>query len=372
MAVGEHRTTKLIINLAALQHNIKNEKKLLSPATKLFAVVKANAYGHGLVQVARAAVAGGADGLCVAILDEALELRHAGIVAPILVLGITEPENADVAQHDNIALTVGSVEWLQQYQQLIAGKSLVGQLQLHLALDTGMGRIGFRTVAELDQALQLMKQLPVNLAGIFTHFATADEVSSDYFNQQIANWHRLTDNLTVLPKLVHVSNSATSLWHLPVTGNMIRFGMAMYGLNPSGKAIEPPFELQPVLSLVSKIDFVKQIKKGDFVSYGATYQAKNDEWIGTIPLGYADGYPRRMQGFHVLIAGQFCEIVGRVCMDQMMIRLPRKMAVGTDVTLIGQQLGQQISCEAVAEYAHTINYEIMTSMAVRLKREYIK
>lgn len=370
MVVGEHRTTKLIIDLAALQYNIKNEKKLLPPATKLFAVVKANAYGHGLIETARAAVDSGANGLCVAILDEALELRRAGIMVPVLVLGITEPENAAVACQNDISLTVGSLDWLQQYQQL-AQKQLESPLKIHLALDTGMGRIGFRTVDELDQALQLVERAPFNFEGMFTHFATADEVSWDYFTQQMDSWHRLTDHIASLPELIHVANSATSLWHLPVTGNMIRFGMAMYGLNPSGKTIEPPFDLQPVLSLVTKIDFVKQIKKGASVSYGATYQAKTDEWIGTLPLGYADGYPRRMQGFHVLVDGQFCEIVGRVCMDQMMIRLPYQMEVGTDVTLIGQQLDQQISCEDVAEYAGTINYEIMTGLAVRLKREYV-
>ncbi|WP_137597974.1 alanine racemase [Paucilactobacillus kaifaensis] len=371
MVVGEHRATKLVINLAALQSNIKNEKKLLPASTRLFAVVKANAYGHGLVQVANAAVAGGADGLCVAILDEALELRHAGIKVPVLVLGITEPENAMLAQKDDISLTVGSTEWLLQYCQLLQNQLVTGKLKVHLALDTGMGRIGFRVRDEFDHALRLVQKRPFSFEGIFTHFATADEVSFDYFTQQMDTWHQLTDHMESLPEFIHVSNSATSLWHLPVTGNMIRFGIAMYGLNPSGRIIDPPFELQPVLSLVTKIDFVKQVQKGSSISYGATYQAKDDEWIGTIPLGYADGYPRRMQGFHVLVDGEFCEIVGRVCMDQMMIKLPHKMAAGTEVTLIGQQKGQQISCEDVAEYAHTINYEIMTSLATRLKREYV-
>lgn len=371
MIVGKNRATKLVVDLHALQQNIKNEKKLLQSQTEIFAVVKANGYGHGLIEVAKAAVGAGATGLCVAILDEALALREAAIIVPILVLGITETANAKLAQENNISLTVGSLEWLHQYQQINGDATAQENLKVHLVVDTGMGRIGFRDVDQLAQAVLLVRNAPFEFEGIFTHFATADETDDSYFKQQLNTWHLLTDQIDKMPRYVHVANSATSLWHLPVTGNMIRLGITMYGLNPAGTAIAAPFALQPVLRLESHLNFVKQIKAGSFVSYGATYQASSDEWIGTIPIGYADGYPRRMQGFHVLINGQFCEIVGRVCMDQMMIKLPAKLSVGTRVTLIGQQNGQQISCDDVAQYAETINYEILTSMAPRLQREYL-
>ncbi len=252
MVVGEHRTTKLVIDRDALRQNIKNEKSLLASDTNLFAVVKANAYGHGLVQIAQEAIAAGADGLCVAILDEALELRNAAIDVPILVLGITEVDNAAIAQQYNISLTVGSVEWLQDFQRMAFKHASSNKLNVHLAVDTGMGRIGFREIGEFKQALQLVNQAPFNFEGLFTHFATADETNQDYFNHQMTIWHQLTDDMDTMPPIVHVANSATSLWHLPVTGNMIRFGMAMYGLNPSGYEIETPFKLKPVLSLVTK------------------------------------------------------------------------------------------------------------------------
>lgn len=368
MVIGKNRETKLIVDLAAITHNIQHERQILAESAEMFAVVKANGYGHGILTVAKTALNAGATGLCVAILDEALALREAGITVPILVLGITSPAVAEIAAKAKISLTVGSVEWLREYEHQ---SNATEPLNVHLGMDTGMGRIGFRDVEEVKTAEQILKSDIFNFEGVFTHFATADQNDAQYFDHQFEVWHQLTDALTELPKYVHVANSATSLWHLPVTGNMIRLGIAMYGLNPSGLAIKDlPYELEPAAELVTKLDFVKQIKAGNSVSYGATYTAKNEEWIGTVPVGYADGYPRCMTGFYVLIDGQRCEIIGRICMDQMMIRLPKQYSIGSKVTLIGLQGDQQIGATEIAEYAGTINYEIMTSIAERVERIY--
>lgn len=368
MVIGKNRETKLVVNLQAITDNIQHERAILADDVEMFAVVKANGYGHGILEIAQTALAVGATGLCVAILDEALSLRKAGITAPILVLGITSPAFATLAADAGISLTVGSVDWLQDYANQTTAKQ---PLSVHLAIDTGMGRIGFRHSEDVKQAETLLASALFSFDGLFTHFATADQTDTKYFEQQFKTWQQLTGALVQLPKYVHISNSATSLWHLPVTGNMIRFGVTMYGLNPSGVAIEElPYQLEPAAELETQLVFVKQIPAGASVSYGATYTAKTDEWIGTVPIGYADGYPRCMQGFHVLIDGQQCEIVGRICMDQMMIRLPKQYQTGTKVTLIGHQGNQTIGATDIAEYAGTINYEIMTSVAERVQRVY--
>lgn len=368
MVVGTHRATKLLIDRQAIRHNIKQQQKKLTPDTALFAVVKANAYGHGLVAVAQTALEAGAKGFCVAILDEGLALRQAGLTQPILVLGITDPEQAHVAAENDISLTVGSLEWFTAYQKLPQSKQ---PLKIHLALDTGMGRIGFRETPELKQALAVVRTAAFDFEGVFTHFATADEQDDHYFMQQFHKWEMLTKIIDPLPRYVHISNSATGMWHTNIAGNMVRMGISLYGQNPSGDVLQPSLALQPAISLVSKIDFVKPLHAGECVSYGATYRAEQDEWIGTIPLGYADGYPRAMQGFHVLVNGHFCEVVGRVCMDQMMIRLPHELPIGTDVTIFGRQGDQQITVTQIADYVGTINYEILTGLAPRLDRQYL-
>lgn len=365
--IGQHRPTIAHINLAAIKHNIQAELRRTKPGTEMFAVIKANGYGHGLVEMARTTLAAGATGLCVAILDEALALREAGITAPILVLGITPVSWAQLACKQDIALTVGDQQWLTD-----AAPMLNGQLRVHLALDTGMGRIGFQKPTELADGLTVLTQYSnkFNFEGVFTHFATADEADHRYFDHQVQRWQAMMAVLPQRPRYVHVSNTATSLWHEACNGNMIRFGVGIYGLNPSGGSLTSPYPLEPALRLTTRLAFVKRLAAGDSVSYGATYTAKQDEWIGTLPIGYADGYPRRMQGFYVLVDGQRCEIVGRVCMDQLMVRLPHEYPVETLVTLIGQDGAETITMQDIASYAGTIHYEIATNLNMRIQRVY--
>ena len=374
MTIGNFRPATVLIDETAILHNVQHEVARLKKKTQLFAVVKADAYGHGMLRVARVAKAAGASGFCVALLDEALDLRDANFVEPILVLGIVPSQYAAMAAAQTISLPISSVEWLEQALPVLEAQPELPPLRIHLALDTGMGRIGFTEDQALLDALKFIQEHPkqFTVEGIFTHFATADDPDDAYFKQQVAKFNHMVDLLPTRPRYVHVSNSATSLWHAACNGNMIRYGVAIYGLNPSGDAIPTtPFPLEPALSLESELTYCKQVHAGDGISYGVTYRAKGDEFIGTVPIGYADGWLRRLQGFHVLVDGHACEIVGRICMDQFMIRLPKAYPAGTKVVLIGQSGEQEITLLDVAKYSDTIHYEIACNLTPRLKRQSI-
>ncbi|MFV0557377.1 MAG: alanine racemase [Enterococcus sp.] len=370
MSVSNYRPSQIIVHRKAIEKNVATECAQLAPEQELFAVVKANGYGHGAVETAKAAKQGGATGFCVATIDEGLELRAAGLTEPILVLGIVDVAYLEVLSQADLAFPIASLEWLQQAQQKLAQLNLVNPLKVHLKIDTGMGRIGFLEASEVLQAIEILDgSKTFRWEGIFTHFATADQGQTDYFEQQVARFKKVLAVLPYHPRYVHVSNSATALWHPLTFGNMIRYGVAMYGLNPSGRELVAT-SLEPALELQSELVFVKKLTSGEGVGYGKTYTTANEEWIGTVPLGYADGWLRKMQGFQVLVAGKRCEIVGRVCMDQFMIRLPEKVAVGTKVTLIGENAGAKITMQEVAEYLGTINYEVACTFSERLPRKY--
>lgn len=362
-----HRSTQIIVDRQALRNNFQQERQLLSPQTNIFAVVKADAYGHGAVEVAKTLSQVGADGFCVATLDEALELRESGLQEPILVLGVTPVKQAVTAAQANISLTVATLKWLEDAVMLLSKP-----LKVHLALDTGMGRIGLTNRSELLQACVFIQQhSKLFPEGIFTHFATADEVDTQYFSYQAQRFQHLITNLPVKFKYVHCANSATSLWHLNCQFNMIRLGIALYGINPSGTVIDSPYKLQPALSLQTEIVHIKRVAAGQKISYGATYTAAQPEIIATLPLGYADGWLRRMGGSYVSVAGKLCPIVGRICMDQMMIKVSKFYPLGTKVILIGSDQTVNLSVETAAEYANTINYEILCNLSDRIPRKYV-
>ncbi|MFD1123802.1 alanine racemase [Lentilactobacillus raoultii] len=374
MTVGTLRNAKLIIDQKAIFNNVRNAVQNTDSGTDLFVVVKANGYGHGAIQVAKAAEKAGAKGFCVALLEEALELRQAGFTEPILVLGITEPTFAPSACEHQISLTVSSTEWLTTAASILATQSLKTKLHIHLAMDTGMGRIGFQTPAELQQAIAILNQHAtlLDLEGLFTHFATADSQNDSYFNYQYENYQKMMAVVDQRPKYVHVANTATSLWHRVCGANMIRYGIATYGLNPSGRTItKTPYPLHPAMRFEAGLTYVKRVAKGRSIGYGATYQASEDEWIGTVPIGYADGFPRKMQGFSVLVDGQYCPVVGRVCMDQFMIKLPKAYPIDTTVTIIGKSGNREITVDDLAEQLGTINYEVVCGFSERLQRKYV-
>ncbi|MEH7418087.1 alanine racemase [Neobacillus drentensis] len=369
--VNFYRDTWAEVDLDCITENVSSVKKHLPDQVEIIAVVKANAYGHGDVQVAKAALLAGASFLAVAFMDEAVAIRHKGIKVPILVLGATRPEDVQVAAKYDISLTVFQKEWLQEAQKHL---SVGERVSLHIKVDTGMGRIGVRSRDELSSLEQLiLANEQFHFEGIFTHFATADELDNSYFQKQLARFEDLLKVLTKRPKYIHSSNSAAAIRFPNAYFNAVRLGIAMYGLTPSLQMEqEIPFPLKEAFSLKTRLVHVKQVQKGDKVSYGATYESKEDEWIGTIPIGYADGWIRRLQGQEVLVDGKRSPIVGRICMDQCMIRLPGKLPVGTTVTLIGRQGGQFISVNEIAAKLETINYEVPCIITNRVPRLYKK
>lgn len=366
------RNTNVVVDLGALRHNVRAQKAALSENGHIFGVIKANAYGNGMLPVARVLSEEGVTGFCVALLDEALTLRNAGFQETILVLGITPVQYAQLAAENGISLTVGSVQWLKDYQKIAQTNHIGKPLKVHLGLDTGMGRIGFDDISQFQDALKLVRAPEFDFEGIFTHFATADSKDEHYFDKQLARWRQFLSVVKQRPRYVHMANSATGLWHRKeIQTNTVRMGISMYGCNPSGRAIKPTFELRPVTSLITHATFVKKLGKGESVSYGATYTAQKDEWVATLPVGYADGYRRGLTGYHVLIDGQKCDILGRICMDQMMVRLPHQMPVGTKAVLLGRSGDQEITADDLADQLNTINYEILTGFGERLARYYI-
>lgn len=371
MVVGWHRPTRLHIDTQAITKNVQLERNRMPKDSELFAVVKANGYGHGAVETAKAAKLGGATGFCVALLDEAIELREAGFTDPILILSVVDLTYIPLLIDYDVSVTVASAEWLEQASKVLSSETFKSPLKVHLKVDTGMGRIGFRSPEATKAAVEFVCSSDLFVwEGLFTHFSTADEADTSYFEKQHQRFQAVLAVLEERPRFVHVSNSATALWHPGIEGNMIRFGIAMYGLNPSGNTLKSSYELSPALSLTSQLIQVKKLPAGEGIGYGETYVTQTDEWIGTIPIGYADGWLRHMQGFSVLVNGQKCEIVGRVCMDQCMIRLAEEVAVGTVVTLIGKDGEEEITMQMVADKMETIHYEVACTFSQRIPREY--
>ena len=373
MVPGIHRPAAVYVDLAAIRQNIKEEIKHLRPEQKLFAVVKANAYGHGAVRIAREAVKVGASGFCVAILDEAIELRQAGIVQPILVLGVTPEKYASLAAANGISLAVPDLKWLQEAESELSQNHL--QLKIHLAVDSGMGRIGFSEDEEFIAANDFLLNNPnFNVEGMFTHFASADSSDDSYFQSQVDRFDHFKSLLKLKPRWIHADNTAASVFDKKVHSDLVRFGIGIYGLNPSSNPTSPDLDtvikLKPALSFVSELVQVHTIHKGQGVGYGSTYIADKDQIIGTVPVGYADGFIRKFQGFKIKVGSEYCPIVGRVCMDQLMVQLPYEMPVGTKVVLISNDPDAPNSIKKAADYVDSIHYEVACLLDDRLPRKY--
>lgn len=374
MDKGFYRDTWAEINLDAIEHNIKTIKKTLPARCQAVAVVKANGYGHGAIPVAKAALRAGASTLAVATFDEAIELREAKITAPIFVLGWVSPTYAPIAAQHNITLTCFQKDWIEA----VAGMPLEKPLNIQLKWDTGMGRIGLRTENELTDIVHALNQTSrIQLIGVFTHFATADEVDVQFYHKQRARFDQLITSFNAIwekePVSFHVSNSAATLRFPDETFDYARVGIATYGIYPS-QAVQDSVrtELQPAFSLHSRLIHVKQVEQGNFVGYGCSYEAEEACWIGTIPIGYGDGWARNLQGIDVLVDGKRMPIVGKISMDQTTIALDESYPIGTKVTLIGKQQDEQIEAKEIATYIDTIPYEVTCMLTQRVPRVYIQ
>lgn len=370
-----YRDTWAEIDLRAIDANVRAISQLYADKNvRVMAVVKANGYGHGAIEVARTALRAGATHLAVALLDEAIELRGAGIKAPLLVLGRIRPEDVAVAVEFDIMVTVFQFDWLVEAKKYLDESKIV---HVHVKLDTGMGRVGIRCKEEAEPLFQLIRDdESFALNGIYTHFATADEQDLSYFYKQhdhFVDMLRWLNEWGIAAPLIHSGNSAAGMRFPEKAFDLFRLGISMYGLTPSPDINkELPVSLKPAFSLKSRLVQVKEMPAGEAISYGATYRTSQREWIGTLPIGYADGWLRyhSTNGGDVLVNGQRMPFVGRVCMDQCMIRLPGPVDVGTVVTLIGADGDDEITMDEVAKRLATINYEIPCVISQRVPRVY--
>ena len=366
-----HRPSRIRIDLDALSHNLQAIRAQVG--VPVMGIVKANAYGHGLVQVARHLQAQGVDQLGVAFVEEGIALRKAGITAPILVLGgIFGPQVAQFIVHD-LEITVSSLDKLRQVEA--AAESLGRKAIIHLKIDTGMERVGVHSYScgPFIEAAAASKWCV--LKGIYSHLACADDPASPMTLQQLARFEDACAHFTRIGApmpLRHLANSGGVL-HFPQTWlDLVRPGIVLYGVLPD-PASQPTIDLKPALSLLSQVVYFKVVRAGNTVSYGATWTAPQDTRVVTIPIGYGDGFPRALSSRgQVLIRGRRQPIIGRMCMDQFMVDLgPQGTAYNEDeVVLIGGQGTEAIRTEDVAQLAGTIPYEILTGLNERIPREY--
>ncbi len=364
-------STWIEIDLGIIRQNIKLIQQLTGcPA---MVIVKGNAYGHGALPVARAAVEAGVTWCGVSRLEEALALRRGGLSCHLMVLGYTPPEEIPSAMAHQISLAVYDLILVKKY--LDYASTSPGQLKVHVKIETGMGRLGIPYQMGLEFTRFLADQPKLIVEGIFTHFARADEPTADTTRLQIERFETVLDELQsrgICPPLVHASNSAGAISFKKARYDLIRTGAAIYGLNPS-PAVPLPDGFEPALTWKARLISIKELAEGHGVSYGSRYITRRAERIGVIPVGYADGY-RRIDGQEVLINETRVRVVGSVCMDQCMVQLDDLPGAGLEdeVVLLGRQGRQLISAEELGKRWGTINYEVVCGLANRLPRIYPK
>ncbi len=372
-----YRETWAEVSLDAIAHNVKSIKAGLKPSCRFMAVVKADGYGHGAVQVAKAALEAGADWLGVALLDEALQLRAAGIDCPILVLGYMPPASVEAAVKHRIAVTVFSGEELEYVMDCAARRRQ--RAFVHLKVDTGMTRLG---VTDRETALDLARKAAsspwVRLEGIFTHFASADSPDETYTRKQFRTFLSYVEYLErhgVRVPIKHCCNSAATLRFPEMHLDMIRAGISLYGLPPFSDPVPGLPELLPAMHWKTRIAALKQVPAGQPIGYGCTYMTERPSWIATIPAGYADGLSRRLSNRgSVMVGGRKAPIVGRVCMDQTMLDVSAIPGVraGDEVLLFGCAEEGGLPVEEMASLLDTINYEIVCLVGKRVPRIYLR
>lgn len=356
------------INLEAIKHNIAEIKKILSSTTRFMAVVKANAYGHGAVAVSRAAAEAGVNYLAVANLSEALELRSAGTQLPILILTESPTSVVDEIIHYGLIQTVYSFSEAKALSDEACKRDK--QAFIHLKVDTGMGRVGV-SPSEIFALYNKIVSLPnLTIEGIFTHFAKAEDNSDSYTKEQFEKFQNIISRLNNI-KIKHAANSAGTLFHNETHLDMVRIGLMMYGLYPGG-GIHRLINLKPALSFKTRVVYVKRISSGLQLSYGGTHTTEKETTIVTLPVGYADGYSRRLSNkSKVLIRGKRFPIVGTVSMDMILVDVSDlKVEVGEEVVLIGSQGFETITADELAQLDGTISYEVVCGIGKRVPRIY--
>lgn len=376
---GKRRRAWADVDLDAIRHNTRVLTEVSAPA-RLCAVVKAGGYGHGAVEVARAALQGGASWLAVALVEEGLELRAAGIAAPVLLLSQPPPAAMGEVVSGGLTPTIYTPVGLDALSAAVRAGSPGRRFPVHVKVDTGMHRVG----ADVDQAIELARAVALDsqlaLEGFWTHLAVADDVDDEYTAGQVARYQAALDALAgagIRPSFRHAANSAGAMWHPASRYDLVRCGIALYGLAPDLTGIDrcPASSLRPALSLKARVSHVRTLGTGERLSYGLRYRLEQDSVIATVPIGYADGVTRALSavGGEVLIGGRRLPIAGTVTMDQLMVDCGPAAAVGVgdEVVLVGSQGSETITAWDWAVRTGTIAYEVVCGVSGRVPRVYV-
>ncbi|MBI4830344.1 MAG: alanine racemase [Candidatus Lindowbacteria bacterium] len=369
------RATRALIDLSAVEHNLAQIRALVGPRVEILAVVKADAYGHGAVEVARTCERAGAAMLGVALVEEGIELRRAGIRLPILVQTCIGASEIEAALRDDLTLTVISYEFAKRVSQSAVKAGITANV--HADIDTGMGRIGFSPAAAAEEIARVSQLPGIRLEGVYTHCAQSELEDDPFTLAQIGLFEKFVRDLTTLgvkPQRVHAANSGTVINYPRAHLTLVRPGLIIYGAYPHRK-LESKIVLKPALRFETAIVFLKDVPADASLSYGRTFIAPKPMRIATANVGYADGYPWRLSNkASVVIRGKRAPVVGRVTMDQVLIDVSSvpDAAAGDIVTLIGNDGSETIRAEDVAEWAGTISYEVLSGISKRVPREYKK
>ena len=366
------------INLDAAAENMRNIRAVTNPSAQIMAVVKADAYGHGFLEMSKVFLENGADRLAVATIDEAVQLRGEGINVPIMILGASENEDAANLVKYDIIPAVYDFEFAKVISDV--AKAVNKTAKIHIKLDTGMSRIGF-VASEgnekiVDEIIELSKLPNIEVEGIFSHFSTSDEKGHDYTNMQFNRFMQVVEQLEkkgLKIPIKHICNSAGIMMYPEMHLDMVRPGIILYGLYPSTEVDRTKLNLKKVMTLKARITMVKEVEPGRGVSYGKEYITEDNTKIATISIGYADGYIRKYanNGVVLLSDGTTAPIIGRICMDQCMINVTtvHNIYKGDEVILFGDST---VTADDIAKNLDTINYEVVCMVSKRIPRVYIK
>lgn len=365
------------VNLDHLVHNIKQIRNHVGNETKIAAVVKANGYGHGAVEIADTLLEHGVDMLAVSSINEAIEIRKQKPIAQTLVLGYTPTENIEEAIKYGVIQTIYSYQQALQYSE--TAQRIGMGMSIHLKIDTGMNRIGFQPNEEAIEEIKKIEKLPnLKINGIFTHLACADETDKTFSYEQYNKFMKFIETLethNIKIPIKHISNSAAIMDIPEMHMDMVRPGIILYGLYPSSQVKKDVLDLKPVMSFKTKISHVKTLTQEGGISYGLKYQGQKGQKIATIPVGYADGYTRLLSNKgYAIVQGKKVPVIGTICMDQCMLDVSEinDVKAGDEVLLFGGETPNSITTEEVAQCIGTINYETICMVGRRVPRVYIK
>jgi len=367
------------VDLKAIAHNIRELRRITNPKARFMAIVKANAYGHGIIEVARQSLENGAEALGVANIEEGIQLRKAGINAPVLIFGYTSPVHAKKLIEFDLTQTVYSYETSRALSEALSAYGK--KIKVHIKVDTGMGRLGLlrwikdNSVSEVESIFRLPM---LELEGIYTHFATADKSDRSYAGKQFEIFMDFLNQLRIagleIP-VTHAANSAAII-NMPETHlDMVRAGISIYGLYTSEEVDRSIIKLKPAMALKTKIIHLKEVPAGFKISYGTIYETEKPTTIATVSIGYADGLNRLLSSKgRMLVCGHSAPIVGRICMDLTMLDVGNipEIAIGEEVVVFGRQGNASISVDEIASTINTINYEVVSTIMERVPRIYLR